>query len=86
VPAAVRLVTRPGTAATVRPRSAAKSAVVSEPDRSAASTMTVTSASAATSRLRATKHQRNAREPGGSSETMQPRSVMSRCSARLLGG
>ena len=41
VPADRRLVTRPGTAPTERPSSAAKSAVVSEPERSVAWTTTV---------------------------------------------
>ena len=58
MPAAKRDVTGPGTAPTGRPSWAAKSAVVSEPDRSVASTTTVSAASAAISRLRATKHQR----------------------------
>ena len=75
VPAEKRDVTGPGTARTGRPNCVAKSAVVSEPDRSAASTTTVSAASAAIRRLRATKHQRNAVNPGGSSETTQPRST-----------
>ena len=77
MPAAWRHVMRPGTAATVRPSSAAKSAVVSEPERSAASTITVTRESAAMIRLRATKHQRSGPKPGGSSETTQPRRTTS---------
>ena len=50
--------TGPGTAPTARPSSAAKSAVVSEPERSVAWTTTVAAPSAAMIRLRATKHQR----------------------------
>ena len=75
MPAEKRDVIGPGTASTGRPSCAAKSAVVSEPDRSAASTTTVSAASAAMIRLRATKHQRNAANPGGSSETTHPRST-----------
>ena len=57
VPADSRLVTGPGTAPTARPSSAAKSAVVSEPERSVAWTTTVAAPSAAMMRLRAMKHQ-----------------------------
>ena len=64
MPTASAHVIRPGTAPTVRPSSAAKSAVVSEPERSAASTTTVTYDSAAMMRLRATKHQRIGPKPG----------------------
>ena len=46
-------VTGPGTAPTCRPRSAAISAVMSEPDRSCASTTTVAAASPAMIRFRA---------------------------------
>ena len=66
--------TGPGTAPTGRPSCAAKSAVVSEPERSVASTTTVAAASPAMIRLRATKHQRYGVKPGGSSETTAPRS------------
>ena len=58
VPADSRLVTWPGTAPTARPSSAAKSAVVSEPERSVAWTTTVAAPSAAMMRLRAMKHHR----------------------------
>ena len=75
VPAEKRDVTGPGTAPTGRPSCCAKSAVVSEPERSVASTTTVSAARPAISRLRATKHQRYAVKPGGSSETTQPRST-----------
>src|SRR4051812_35042760 len=37
-------------------------------------------------RLRATKDQRNARDPGGSSETTAPRPAMAAWRARLLDG
>ena len=69
VPLEKREVTGPGTAPTGRPSWAAKSAVVSEPERSVASTTTVAAASPAMIRLRATKHQRYGVKPGGSSET-----------------
>ncbi len=72
-PAASGAVTRPGTAPTSRPRSSAKAAVISEPDRTPASTTTTTSARPAISRLRAGKVQRRARIPGGNSETTAPR-------------
>ena len=73
VPALRRDVTSPGTAPTARPSSAAKSAVVSEPERSVAWTTTVAALSAAMMRLRATKHQRWASAPGGISEITAPR-------------
>ena len=76
VPAEKREVTGPGTAATGRPSCAAKSAVVSEPERSAASTTTVSAASPAMIRLRATKFQRKAANPGGSSDTTHPRAAI----------
>jgi hypothetical protein len=85
-PAERQVVTGPGTAPTSRPRSAANSAVMSEPERSAASTTTVMCASAAISRLRAGNAQRCGPRPGGSSETTQPSSAIRACSARLLDG
>ena len=86
VPAERHAVTGPGTAPTSRPMSAAISAVMSEPERRAASTTIVMCASAAMIRLRAGKHQRIATNPGGSSPTTQPRSAISRCRRALLGG
>ena len=56
------------------PISVAISAVISDPDRSAASTTTVIPPSAAISRLRAGNIQRKVGEPGGSSETTRPAS------------
>ena len=50
--------TGPGTAAITRPRSVARSAVISDPDLVAASTTIVIVESAAMMRLRAGKHQR----------------------------
>ena len=61
-------------------------AVISEPDRRAASTTIVMCASAAMMRLRAGKHQRSAANPGGSSPTTQPRSAIRPCRRALLGG
>ena len=86
MPAENRDVIGPGTASTGRPTCAAKSAVVSEPDRSAASTTTVSAASAAMIRLRATKHQRCASAPGGISETTAPRAATAACSSRPRAG
>ena len=74
MPLEKRDVTGPGTAPTGRPSCSAKSAVVSDPERSVASTTTVAAASPAMRRLRATKHQRYGVKPGGSSETTAPRS------------
>ena len=78
--------TGPGTAPTSRPMSAAISAVMSEPERRAASTTIVMCASAAMIRLRAGKHHRWATKPGGSSLTTHPRPPMSSCRRALLGG
>ena len=58
LPAAARVETRPGTTPSVRPRSCAKSAVISVPDASPASMTTVIRARAAIRRLRAGKLQR----------------------------
>ena len=63
---------RPGTAPTSRLSSVAISAVISEPDRSRASTTTVIRLSAAMIRLRAGKVQRRAVVPGGSSAITTP--------------
>jgi hypothetical protein len=86
VPLEKREVTGPGTAPTGRPSCCAKSAVVSEPERSVASTTTVRAARPAISRLRATKHQRKAVKPGGSSETTQPRATSCAWSRRCEAG
>ena len=64
LPTAAWVDTRPGTAPSVRPRSCAKSAVISVPEDSPASTTTVIRPSAAISRLRAGKLQRYGRWPG----------------------
>ena len=77
---------RAGDRADVAPDVGAISAVMSEPERRAASTTIVMCASAAMIRLRAGKHQRSATNPGGSSPTTQPRSPMSSCRRALLGG
>ena len=86
MPFAVVHVMRPGTAATVRPISAPKSAVVSEPDRSAASTTTTTWASAAIRRLRATNAQRWMPKPGGISDTTAPADRTAAYKPRFEGG
>ena len=65
-------VTGPGTAPTCRPASSAISAVISEPERSAASTTTVIPASAAITRFRAGNIQRKVGAPGGSSDSTRP--------------
>ncbi len=72
MPWAMLAVIRPGTAATVRPRSRANSAVIRLPLGSAASTTTVMRASPAMIRFRAGKLQRCAPVPGGSSESTSP--------------
>ena len=78
--------TGPGTAATTRPRSLARSAVISDPDRVAASTTIVTVASAAMIRLRAGKHQRWPVNPGGISDTTAPASISRACRLRIRAG
>ena len=78
--------TWPGTAATVRPRSVARSAVMSEPERVAASTTTVSVERAAMMRLRAGKHQRWPPKPGGISETTAPCSIRRACRWRMRAG
>ena len=61
----------PGTASTSRPSSSARSAVISAPLRSRASTTTVTCASPATILFRAGKRHGAGSTPGGYSETIQ---------------
>ena len=80
MPAAILAVIRPGTAPTALPRSRANSAVMSDPDGSAASTSTTMSASPAMIRLRAGKLHLNGRLPGGISETIAPRAAIRSCS------
>ena len=60
--------------------------MISEPDRSAASTTTVIPAIAAMIRLRAGKHQRQAPVPGGSSERTMPLSPTRRQRDRWAAG
>ena len=62
----------PGTAKTSRPSSSARSAVISAPLRSLASTTTVACARPATIRLRAGKRHGAGSTPGGYSETTRP--------------
>ena len=66
----------PGTASTSRPSSSARSAVISAPLRSRASTTTVACASPATIRFRAGKRHGAGSTPGGYSETISPRSAI----------
>ena len=70
--------TGPGTAPTGRPQSTAISAVINEPERSAASTTIVISARAAISLLRAGNIQRKVPLSGGSSLSTRPSVVISR--------
>ena len=77
---------RAGTAPRSRPRSAASPAVSREPERAAASITTVIPASAAITRLRAGKAQRQAPVPGSSSERTRPRSWTRRQSERCAAG
>lgn len=79
-------VTGPGTAPMVRPRAAAWFAVVSDPDRTPASTTTVAAVVAAISRLRARKRQRVGAAPGATSLAIAPprsaiRAIRSLCPA-----
>ena len=60
--------------------------MISEPERAAASTTTVIPASAAITRLRAGKLQRQGVEPGGSSEMTAPVSAIRRQSERWAAG
>ena len=82
VPALSALVISPGTASTSRPSSSAKSAVISAPDRSRASTTTVARASPAMIRFRAGKRQGAGSTPGSYSETTRPPSRRSNGRAR----
>ncbi|SUB32069.1 Uncharacterised protein [Neisseria gonorrhoeae] len=67
----------PGTAMTSRPISAARPAVISEPDSKAASTTSVTCDSAAIRRLRRGKLPAYGRVPMGNSLTISPFSAIS---------
>ena len=82
VPATASDVISPGTAKTSRPSSSARSAVISAPLRSRASTTTVAAQSPATMRLRAGNRQGAGSTPGAYSETMRP---ASRDATRELG-
>ena len=86
MPAESVLVISPGTANTSRPSSIAKSAVMSAPLRSRASTTTVATASPATIRLRAGKRHGAGSTPGAYSETTRPRSAIRAASARCAAG
>ena len=81
-----REVISPGTASTSRPSSSARSAVISAPLRSRASTTTVASASPATIRLRAGKRHGAGSTPGAYSETIRPRSPISAASDACARG
>ena len=63
-----------------------RAAVISDPDRSAASTTIVSEHSPAMMRLRAGKHQRCATLPGGISDITACVATSSRYRRRLLGG
>ena len=75
----------PGTAKTSRPCSAARRAVISEPERFAASTMTTPSASPEISRLRRGKSRARGSQPSGISESAAPAGKMSLQQAFVLG-
>ena len=72
MPAESALVISPGTVKTSRPSSSARSAVMSAPLRSRASTTTVAAQRPATIRLRAGKRQGAGSTPGAYSETSKP--------------
>ena len=81
-PRTARLVTGPGTAATVRPRSAARSAVMSDPERSVASTTIVSvDERGDDAGCGPTKHQRWPPKPGGISDTTAPCAIRPRVQA-----
>ena len=72
--------------ATSRPRSCAKSAVISEPEPVALRPRPSSRQRPAMIRLRAGKRQRNGRLPGGISETTSPSAAMRRCRCALRAG
>ena len=84
-PAETAEVISPGTTITSRPSSSAKSAVISAPERSRASTTTVAAQRPAMIRFRAGNRQGAGSIPGSYSETISPRSTIrparSRCAA-----
>ena len=76
----------PGTASTSRPSSSAKSAVISAPLRSRASTTTVAAQSPAMIRLRAGNRHGAGSTPGAYSETTSPPPATCRASSRCAAG
>ena len=76
----------PGTAKTSRPCSPAKRAVMSEPERRAASTTTVPSARPETMRLRLGKSRPRGSQLSGISETTTPFSVISSINGACSAG
>ena len=76
----------PGTAKTSLPSSSARSAVMSAPLRSRASTTTAAAQSPATMRLRAGKRHGAGSTPGAYSETTRPVSAMRRASCACAAG
>ena len=86
MPAESADVISPGTASTSLPSSSAKSAVISAPLRSRASTTTVASHSPAMIRLRAGKRHGAGSTPGSYSETTSPRSQILRASSACAAG
>ena len=76
----------PGTANTSRPCSAAIRAVISVPDRRAASTISTPSEMPEMIRLRRGKSWARGVKPGGFSLSRQPRSPMARCRSACSGG
>ena len=80
------MVISPGTAKTSRPVSSAKSAVISAPLRSRASTITVAEARPATMRFRAGKRHGAGSTPGAYSDATTPRSHIRRASWACAAG
>ena len=76
----------PGTANSSRPISAAKRAVMSEPERGAASTTMTPRERPAITRLRRGKWRACGAVPNGASATTQPPSAMRRCNSAFSGG
>ena len=76
----------PGTAITSRPASAASRAVISDPDRGAASITTVPALIPAMIRLRYGKCRARGSVPGGISAMTSPRSYSASCRSLFSGG
>ena len=84
-PRASALCMEPGTASTSRPCSPARRAVMSDPERAAASITSTPSESPDISRLRCGKFSASGGMPGGNSETSAPRAAMAAASCSVFG-